>query len=637
MEGRIRVLHVDDDEQFARLTATFLERLGPFDVTSRGGYEDAIDVVQTGGPFDCVVCDYGLDDYDGLDVLAAVRDESPDVPFVLFTAKGSERVASDAIAAGATDYLKKGRGEKSQFELLANRVKSAVSEARTRERLQVSRRRVHRLHEVAREFERATTAAAVYRTTLSAAEDILDFEWVFVASPAGDHFESRPRGGDESVFPDEPFGIDEGVIGETFASGESVLLADVQAAANATPADDRFRAGLSVPVGDHAVLQAVSDEVGAFDEYDREHAELLASHAAAALTRVESEQLYRTLVEQSHDGIYVYQGSSFAFVNERVSELTGYSEAALYEMDIWELIHEHDREEVRETARTAEGGPVVREARVVRKDGEVRHMALSTAKITYGGEPAFMGAARDVTDRKRRERQLQRTNERLEQFASVVSHDLKNPLAVAKGSLEVARETGDETQFENASEALDRMSTLITDVLALAREGSAVVDPDAVFLSAVASAAWTNVDTGEASFRVGADARIRADAARLQRLLENCFRNAVEHGSPCSRQSAGNSVEHASADEGSVAVTVEATTDGDGFRVADDGQGFPAGDRDSVFESGVTTSRDGTGFGLAIVAEIADAHDWDVEATESESGGACIEVSGVEYTDTGAK
>ncbi|NHN41475.1 PAS domain S-box protein [Halorubellus sp. JP-L1] len=612
-QGGIRVLHVDDDERFGALAASFLGRLGSFDVTTRTGYESAMTAVDEES-FDCVVCDYDLGAYDGLDVLDAVRERDPEVPFVLFTAKGSEQVASDAIAADATDYLQKGSGGRSQFELLANRVESAVGEARTRERLRSNRRRVRHLHEVAPEFAQCTSAAAVHRTTVSAAERILDFEWVFVAVPVDGQFESRPREHEGAFMLEEPFALDEGIVGETFQSGEPHVVDDLRAEPLATPADDQFRSGLSVPVGEQAVLQAVSDRTGAFDEYDREHAELLASHAAAALSRIESEQLYRTLVEQSHDGIYVYQGSSFQFVNDRVAELTGYAKADLYEMDLWSLVHEDDRENVKESARGAEDGPVVREARIVRKDGTVRHMALSTAQITYDGEPAFMGAARDVTERKRHERQLERTNERLEQFASVVSHDLKNPLAVAEGNLEMARETGDDEHLESASEALDRMSTLVTDVLALAREGSTVVDPDGVFLSSVASAAWTVVDTGDASFVLDDDAHVRADENRLKRLLENCFRNAVEHGTA----------------DGSVTVTVGALEDETGFYVADDGPGIPEGEREAVFESGVTNSPDGTGFGLAIVAEIADAHEWRVGATESEDGGARIEVADVE-------
>jgi PAS domain S-box-containing protein len=629
MGGPIRVLHVDDDAQFTELTASFLDRFGEFAVTSRTSYEGATEAVDAEA-FDCVVCDYDLGGHDGLDVLEVVRAANADVPFVLFTAKGSERVASEAIAAGATDYLQKGGGDSSQFELLANRIESAVNEAETRQRLQASRRRVRRLHGVAREFETCTNDEAVFRTVLDGAEDILDFEWVFVAAPVGDEFEARPRDDPGQYRPSEPFAVDEGIVGRTFQAGESFLIHDLANSEIAKPSDDKFRAGLSVPIGDKAVLQAVSDRAGAFDEYDREHAELLASHAAAALTRVESEQLYRTLVEQSHDGIYVYQGSSFQFVNDRVSELTGYSMTELYDMNLWELVHEDDRERVQRTAQAADGSPVLREARVVTKDGDIRYMALSTAKITYDGEPAFMGAARDVTERKRREEELERTNERLEQFASVVSHDLKNPLAVAEGSLEAARETGEAVHFENASDALSRMSALVTDVLALAREGDAVVDADAVFLSAVASAAWTTVDTGDATFTVADDVRIRADEGRLKRLLENCFRNAVEHGSRSDRARSADDVEGDPGDDGAVSVAVGALEDGRGFYVADDGRGIPEAERSTVFESGVTTSDHGTGFGLAIVAEIAEAHGWTVGAVESDDGGARIEVTGVE-------
>jgi CheY-like chemotaxis protein len=128
MGGTIRVLHVDDDGQFTHLTASFLDRFGEFAVTSRTSYEGAVNAVD-GEAFDCVVCDYDLGEHDGLDVLKTVRDVNADVPFVLFTAKGSERVASEAIAAGATDYLQKGGGDS-----LASReraAKAAVIDAST--------------------------------------------------------------------------------------------------------------------------------------------------------------------------------------------------------------------------------------------------------------------------------------------------------------------------------------------------------------------------------------------------------------------------------------------------------------------------------------------------------------------------
>lgn len=77
-------------------------------------------------------------------------------------------------------------------------------------------------------------------------------------------------------------------------------------------------------------------------------------------------------------------------------------------------------------------------------------------------------------------------------------------------------------------------------------------------------------------------------------------------------------------------MTVGALSDRPGFYVSDDGPGIPEGDRESVFEAGYTTRKEGTGFGLAIVAEVVTAHGWKIQVTESDAGGARFEIFGVE-------
>jgi len=211
--------------------------------------------------------------------------------------------------------------------------------------------------------------------------------------------------------------------------------------------------------------------------------------------------------------------------------------------------------------------------------------------------------------RRRSNEELRRTNERLERFASTVSHDLRNPLTVAKTRLDLVRERHDGRYVEEAVEALQRMETLIEEALVLAREGEAATDPQPVELEAAARDAFDTVDAAHATLSVDADA-VRADPDRLARLLENLIGNAVEHGGS------------------DVTITVGDLPDG--FYVADDGRGIPDRDREEVFERGVTTAATGTGLGLAIVREIAAAHGWDVSATESEDGGARLEITGVE-------
>lgn len=218
---------------------------------------------------------------------------------------------------------------------------------------------------------------------------------------------------------------------------------------------------------------------------------------------------------------------------------------------------------------------------------------------------------RDVTELERRRADLRRENARLERVADTISHDLRNPLSVASGSVELAAETGDDADFERALDALDRMDDIVESTLRVARSGRDDPDETPVSLSAVAERGWQNVPTGDASLVVGEGAEVRADADQLESLLENLFRNAVEHG----------------ATGGSVTVTVGRTSDG--FFVEDDGVGLPAGERETVFQRGVTTSEDGTGLGLAIVRDIADAHGWQVTLGESDAGGVRVDVSGV--------
>ena len=219
--------------------------------------------------------------------------------------------------------------------------------------------------------------------------------------------------------------------------------------------------------------------------------------------------------------------------------------------------------------------------------------------------------AASVLDRLERERELARQNERLDEFASVVSHDLRSPLNVLAGTLELAETSGEPVDFERTHRAIDRMDRLIDDLLTLAREGARVHEVAPTGLADLAEDAWRTVETAEADLRVETDAIVKADEGRLRQLLENLFRNAVEHGGE------------------DVAVAVGDLPDG--FYVADDGPGIPEDRREAVLEGGYSTSEEGTGFGLAIVESIAEAHDWTTTVTEGEEGGARFEFTGVEF------
>jgi len=206
--------------------------------------------------------------------------------------------------------------------------------------------------------------------------------------------------------------------------------------------------------------------------------------------------------------------------------------------------------------------------------------------------------------------------ERLDQFASVLAHDLRNPLGVAQGYVDFARESTGGQNLETAANALDRMEELIEDVLTMVRHGRTVESAEEVRLESVAERCWRSVVTGESALRVETDLTIRAAPDRLRQLFENLLRNAIEHGGD------------------DVTVRIGALSDDAGFFVEDDGRGIPESERDSVFERGYSSESEGSGLGLAIVASVVSAHDWEIAVTDARNGGTRFEISDVAVLDS---
>jgi signal transduction histidine kinase len=238
-----------------------------------------------------------------------------------------------------------------------------------------------------------------------------------------------------------------------------------------------------------------------------------------------------------------------------------------------------------------------------------------TSKVPWydddGTCKGIMGVATEITTQKEYERQLERQNDRLDNFASMVSHDLRNPLNVVQGRLELALADEDTTHLDPALRAATRMGELIDDMLWLAKQGQDLDSVEPVDIDTLATEAWALVDTVDARLTVETDATIEADRSRLAQVFENLFRNAVEHGGE------------------DVSVTVGRT--GSGLYVADDGPGLSEAELATATEIGYSGRPDGTGLGLAIVDDVAAAHGWTLELDDSEAGGLRVEFDGVTF------
>lgn len=240
----------------------------------------------------------------------------------------------------------------------------------------------------------------------------------------------------------------------------------------------------------------------------------------------------------------------------------------------------------------------------------VDDLAGDGATSAAGAQPGARGAEDPNADDGNRQGQDRSSGDlSIDRVASVLSHDLRNPLDVAKAQLRAGRERGEGDHLEQVAAAHDRMERIIEDVLTLSR-GEEYIDPDeSVDLSAVAESAWRTVETAAATLTVEDGLpTTTADRDRAERLFENLFRNAVEHG------------------EEPHIVVGPLEDAGAGFYVADDGPGIPPDERSVVFEPGYSTHDHGTGLGLSIVERIAAAHGWRVAAVGVAEGGARIEV-----------
>lgn len=214
--------------------------------------------------------------------------------------------------------------------------------------------------------------------------------------------------------------------------------------------------------------------------------------------------------------------------------------------------------------------------------------------------PALDGGTRDARDHA----------ELLEEIADILSHDLKNPLGVAQGNLELARETGEDQFFEKAANALQRIDDLVDGVVSLAQTGRLVEQLESVDLRERAQAAWENVQTADAELQLEGSLEFTASKRGLSHLLENLIDNALTHAGP--------------------AVTVRIGVVDDGFYLEDDGPGIPDEHRDRIFERGYPPDSASSGLGLHIVKRIADAHGWTLRPESSADGGARFEFTGVE-------
>ncbi|WP_137286047.1 PAS domain S-box protein [Halorussus salinisoli] len=491
------------------------------------------------------------------------------------------------------------------------------------------------LREVTRDLMAAQTKTEICNVAVSTVRGILDLPVCGVHLLDGDERVLRPVASTEEaeeLFDGVPsFEEDEGLAWRVYASGTPELYDAVASQDDVYNPETPVETEMILPLGEHGVLTAGSTMDEEITEAKLDLAKILAANTEAALDRADREQTIERqrdqlqaeldeVFERIDDGFFALDEKwQFTYVNEHAERLFDVDQADLFNGNIWEVLPEIQESEAYDAFHRA-----VETQNNVSHEEYVEAFGAWFEFHAYPSESGLSVYVRDVSDRKRREQRLEEQNERLESFASMLAHELRNPLSIAQIYLQTA-ESGDESAFEQVADALDRMEDMIDILLVMTRGGDAAIDPELVSLREAASEAWADVAAEQGRLEVETDVQVEVEPHHLQHLLQNLLQNAVEHGSTSRHASDDDAVEH---DDGG--LTVRIGTLEDGFYVADDGKGVPEADRERIFEAGYTTDDVGIGLGLTFIAQLAEIYDWECDLTESDEGGARFEFSNVD-------
>ena len=591
MEDGINVLLVDDEPGITDLTASFLEREDDrFCIQTATSADEGLAIINDCRP-DCIVSDYEMPEMDGIEFLQTVREKFPTLPFILFTGKGSETVASDAIAADVTDYLQKGSGAE-RYKLLTNRICNAVNAQREAER-------ADRQEELIDLAERTDSIGSFELDTETGELSLSNGLYNVMDLP-----EQADLSLDDAL--------------DLFHSDDRKEIQQDIDSASQTGEQIQGSYCVETPNGEKRII-GITLKLAATGENGKIVYGVV-SDITDSRERQRELREYETIIDALTDPVYVISETGrFTHVNDEFVELVGYERETIIGSTP-SLIKDDDAVEQAEQqlGRLLSGaGPetVTFDVTIHPRNGDPITCEDHMGVLPYDGDrfDGSVGVLRDITERKEDKQELEAQNERLEEFSRIVSHDLRNPLSVAEGHLGLVHVAEESEHLETAIDAIERSQALIDDLLTLAQNGVQLSEIETVDLTKVAKNSWQTVETPQATLRTCELPSIKADRSRLQQLFENLYRNSMEHGGE--------------------AVTVSVGATESGFYVADTGSGIPESKRTEVFEAGYTTSKDGTGFGLRIVEQVAESHGWVVTVSEGEQGGARFEFTGVECVD----
>ena len=377
----------------------------------------------------------------------------------------------------------------------------------------------------------------------------------------------------------------------------------------------------------HTVKFPLLDHLGEVETVGTISIDITEKSCAEEMLR-ESEERYRNLVELSTSAIYIAIDGKYAFSNRAGVRLLGASDPGeIVDRRVLDFIHPDYRDAERERVRMLrEDGitPLPREEKYVRLDGVVVDVDVTTTPFTFQDRSAILILARDITERKKLEEELEK-NERFESIgllAGGIAHDFNNLLSAILGNISLSRQLTPEdaesyqllAEAENASL---RARDLTRQLLTFAR-GGAPVKKSATVGELIRETCGFALSGSNVccSFDIPEKlCTVEVDAGQISQVVQNLVMNA----------------DQAMPEGGSITVACENLAAGNGLplqltgkryvriSISDTGQGIPADHLKRIFDPYFTTKKQGSGLGLTTAFSIIKKHDGCIEA-DSELG-----------------
>jgi two-component system sensor histidine kinase AtoS len=351
----------------------------------------------------------------------------------------------------------------------------------------------------------------------------------------------------------------------------------------------------------------------------------------------ESQKRYRVLFESAGDAIFILEAEGedpgkIVSANKAAADMHGYTVDELLELKIQDLDTDQAAAESPERIRRILNGEWINEEiSHRRKDGTVFPVEVSAGLLELEEKKYILAFDKDITERKQAEEALQRTEQLaiVGEMAAGLAHEIKNPLAGIKVSIEVllselTLEPEDEAVFQQIIEEIARIRTLLKSLLSYATPPKPNVSPfdvNRIIRAAVRSAEFSlesptpELKSRKIEFVQDLNdqlPKIAADSAQLQQVILNLLLNAI----------------HAIPETGTISVKTGARMNGSiEITVSDTGKGIDGPDLDRMFLPFFTTKPKGTGLGLSISKRLIEQQDGTIHVARNPTGGLVFTIN----------